>query len=150
VAFKIPESVLVVIHTPDLMVLLMERAGHRGYWQSVTGSRATPDEPFADTAIREVGEETGIDATRYPLTDWQITNRFEIFLRWRNRYAPGVTHNDEHVFGLTIPAPVDIALADAEHTAFKWLPWREAAAETFSWSNRDAILLLSEKLGKGR
>lgn len=140
---------MVVVYTPDLMVLLLERAGHPGFWQSVTGSRATPDEAFADTAIREVAEETGIDATRYPLADWGITNRFEIFLRWRNRYAPGVTHNTEHVFGLTLPEPADICLAADEHTACKWLPWREAAAATFSWSNRDAILLLPEKSGGG-
>lgn len=145
-AYKIPESVLVVIHTPDLMVLLLERAGHTGYWQSVTGSRATPEEKFADTAAREVAEETGIDATRYPLHDWQITNRFEIFTRWRHRYAPGVTHNTEHVFGLTVPEALAVRLAVDEHTASQWLPWREAAALTFSWSNRDAILLLPEKL----
>jgi dihydroneopterin triphosphate diphosphatase len=147
VIYKIPESVLVVIHTQDLMVLLLERAGHPGFWQSVTGSRATPDEPFADTAVREVAEETGIDATQYPLADWQIANSFEIFTRWRQRYAPGVTHNTEHVFGLTLPAPVGIKLAADEHLASKWLPWREAAAQVFSWSNRDAILLLPEKSG---
>ncbi|MEJ0046508.1 MAG: dihydroneopterin triphosphate diphosphatase [Rhodospirillales bacterium] len=105
----------------------------------MTGGRNTPDEAFVDTAIREVAEETGIDARRYPLVDWQITNRFEIFLRWRNRYAPGVTHNTEHVFGLTLPATQDIVMAADEHLACKWLPWKEAAAATFSWSNRDAI-----------
>ena len=145
--YKIPESVLVVIHTPDLMVLLLERAGHPVFWQSVTGSRATPEEDFAATAMREVAEETGIDAARYPLSDWQITNRFDIFTRWRHRYAPGVTHNDEHVFGLTVPEPLAVRLAADEHTASQWLPWREAAALTFSWSNRDAILMLPEKLG---
>jgi dihydroneopterin triphosphate diphosphatase len=146
VDYKIPESVLVVIHTRDLMVLLLERAGHPGFWQSVTGSRAVPDEPLLDTAIREVAEETAIDATQYPLADWQLTNRFEIFARWRNRYAPGITRNTEHVFGLTLPAPQDIAIARDEHVGYKWLPWREAAAETFSWSNRDAILLLPGRL----
>jgi dATP pyrophosphohydrolase len=145
-SYKIPESVLVVIHTRNLMVLLLERAGHPGYWQSVTGSRATPEEQFAQTAAREVAEETGIDATRYPLRDWQITNRFEIFTRWRHRYAPGVTHNTEHVFGLTVPEPFAIKLAADEHVASKWLPWTDAAELTFSWSNRDAILLLPEQL----
>jgi dATP pyrophosphohydrolase len=144
--YKIPESVLVVIHTPDLRVLLIERAGHPGYWQSVTGSRATPEEKFATTAVREVAEETGIDAPRYLLCDWQITNHFEIFTRWRHRYAPGVTHNTEHVFGLTVPEPLAVSLTADEHVASHWLPWREAAALTFSWSNRDAILLLPERL----
>ncbi len=147
VTYKIPESVLVVIHTRELMVLLLERAGRPGFWQSVTGSRAEPDEPLVDTAIREVAEETGIDATRYALDDWKITSRFEIFALWRDRYAPGVTHNTEHVFGLTLPAPQEIVVAADEHLGYMWLPWREAAAKTFSWSNRDAILLLPEKSG---
>lgn len=145
---KIPESILVVIHTPDLMVLLLERAHRREFWQSVSGSLDTPNEAFVDAAIREVREETGIDATRHALVDWQVSNRFKIYKRWRNRYAPGVTHNMEHVFGLTVPAVQDVTLAPNEHEAWQWLPWREAAAKTFSWSNRDAILMLPMRSGR--
>lgn len=143
---KIPISVLVVIHTPALEVLLLERADWPGFWQSVTGSIEHEGESLADTAVREVREETGIDATLYRLADWQLQNRFEIFKKKRSRYAPGITHNQEHVFGLTVPARLDIVLAASEHTACQWLPWREAAAACLSWSNRDAILLLPEKL----
>ncbi len=146
--YKIPRSVLVVIHTADLQVLLIERAAAPGFWQSVTGSLDREDEALAATAAREVAEETGIDATRYALSDWGIENRYEIFKRWRNRYAPGITHNTEHVFGLILPAPVPVVLAPGEHVAQVWLPWREAAAKCFSWTNRDAILLLPEKLGR--
>ena len=146
--YKIPRSVLVVIHTADLQVLLIERAAAPGFWQSVTGSIDREDEALAVTAAREVAEETGIDTTRYALTDWGIENRYEIFKRWRNRYAPGITHNTEHVFGLVLPAPVPVVLAPGEHVAQVWLPWREAAAKCFSWTNRDAILLLPEKLGR--
>jgi len=146
--YKIPRSVLVVIHTADLQVLLIERAAAPGFWQSVTGSLDREDEALAATAAREVAEETGIDTTRYALTDWGIENRYEIFKRWRNRYAPGITHNTEHVFGLILPAPVPVVLAPGEHVAQVWLPWREAAAKCFSWTNRDAILLLPEKLGR--
>lgn len=146
--YKLPRSVLVVVHTLDLEVLLLERAPWPGYWQSVTGSVASADEPLADTAVREVREETGIDAPRSALADWGIENRYEIYPEWRWKYAPGVTHNVEHVFGLTVPAPPAIALAPAEHSRFVWLPWREAAAKCFSWSNRDAILLLPEKLAR--
>ncbi len=142
---KIPRSVLVVIHTPALEVLLLERAAWPGYWQSVTGSLAHEDEPLAAAAAREVAEETGIDAARHALADWGIDNRYEIYRQWRSRYAPGVTHNLERVFGLTVPAPVEVALAPAEHSRQLWLPWHEAADKCFSWSNRDAILLLPER-----
>lgn len=145
---KIPVSTLVVIYTPDLDVLLIERADHPGFWQSVTGSQ-DPGETLLETAIREVGEETGIDATRHALADWQVSNVYEIYAIWRHRYAPGVTHNTEHVFGLRIPARVEPTLAPQEHRGFRWLPWREAANEVFSWSNRQAILMLPEKNALG-
>jgi dATP pyrophosphohydrolase len=146
--YKIPRSVLVVVHTPDLQVLLLERAPWPGYWQSVTGSLAREDEPRVETAIREVREETGIDAPRDALADWGIENRYEIYPEWRWKYAPGVTHNLEHVFGLTVPTPPAVTLAPAEHSRFAWLPWREAAQKCFSWSNRDAILMLPDKLAR--
>lgn len=150
--WKKPVSVLVVIHTPDLQVLLIERAAHPGYWQSVTGSQED-GESLAQTARREVFEETGIDVRggdtgRGRLCDWQLCQRFEIFAEWRHRYAPGVTHNDEHVFALAVPAPCAVTLAPGEHLAWRWLPWRDAAAACFSWSNRDAILLLPTRLAQ--
>jgi dATP pyrophosphohydrolase len=134
----------VVIHTPGLDVLLLERASHPGYWQSVTGSQEE-GENLIDTARREVLEETGLDADQYALADWQLTNTFEIFPEWRHRYAPGVTHNLEHVFALQVPEPIPVIVTPDEHLAYRWLPWRQAAGECFSWSNRDAILLLPER-----
>jgi dATP pyrophosphohydrolase len=145
VAYKIPRSILVVIHTPGLKVLLLERAPWPGYWQSVTGSLDHEDEPLRTAAVREVREETGIDAEGYSLADWGVENTFEIFSQWRPRYAPGVTHNVEHVFGLTVPAPQPVRLAPEEHSRYLWLPWREAADKCFSWSNRDAILMLPRR-----
>ena len=142
---KLPLSVLVVVHTADLDVLLLERASRAGFWQSVTGSLDRLDEPPALAAAREVGEETGIDAARGTLERWPLTYTFEIYERWRHRFAPGVTHNTEHAFGLRLAQRAPVALAAQEHVAFAWLPWREAAAKCFSWSNRDAILMLGEK-----
>ena len=144
---KIPQSVLVVIHTPDRQVLLIERADKPGYWQSVTGSKDEPDEPFDATCVREVEEETGIvigsDAVpRTALRDWALRNVYEIYPVWRHRYAPGVTHNTEHVFGLRIPRDVPITLSPREHLQFAWWPWREAADRCFSPSNAEAILQL--------
>lgn len=140
---KQPLSVLVVIHTPALEILLLERTGHPGYWQSVTGSREG-NEVLAATARREVAEETGLDTDAFRLSDWGIANRYEIFPQWRHRYAPGVTHNEEHVFGLCLPRCLPITPAPDEHRDWCWCPWQEAAARCFSWSNRDAILLLAD------
>ena len=141
---KIPISTLIVIHTADLRVLLLERTDHPGYWQSVTGSQE-PGETLRQTAIREVREETGLDATRHPLTDWRKENVYHIYPVWRHRYPPGTTHNTEHVFGLLMAEPVAVRVAPREHLAFQWLPWQDAAARCFSWSNRDAILELPRR-----
>lgn len=138
---KKPVSVLVVIHTPALEVLLLERLSHPGFWQSVTGSQEGL-EPLEETAAREVREETGIDAETLQLIDWRLSNRYEIFPEWRHRYADGVVENTEHLFSLCLPEPVPVTLSSTEHLASLWLPWRRAAAACFSWSNRDAILML--------
>jgi dATP pyrophosphohydrolase len=153
---KIPESVLVVIHSEQLDVLLIERADKAAYWQSVTGSRDTWDEPLHETARREVGEETGIiisdtgsvapaATNRVPcnhLRDWHLSSVYEIYPFWRHRYASGVTHNTEYVFGLLVPRDIPVTLAPREHMRYQWLPYREAARQCFSPSNAEAILQL--------
>ena len=140
-AYKIPISVLVVIHTRALDVLLLERADRPGFWQSVTGS-THEGESLRDTALREVHEETGIDASGFALLDWRVQNRFEIFRSWSSRFAPGVTHNSERVFGLALPTRLPVVVAPREHTRYQWLPWRDAAELVFSWTNADALRLL--------
>ncbi|MGV8992064.1 MAG: dihydroneopterin triphosphate diphosphatase [Thiobacillus sp.] len=142
---KIPVSVLVVIHAADGQVLLMERADAPEFWQSVTGSQDA-GETLEQTAIREVLEETGLDATRFELTSWDISNHYEIYERWRHRYAPGVTHNTEHVFGLKLPAPQPVTLSPREHLRYAWFPWADAAERCFSPSNAAAIRLLPTRL----
>ena len=143
-AFKIPESVLVVIHTPGLEVLLINRADAPGFWQSVTGAKDRVAESLAEVAAREVREETGIDAATGRLVDWNLENVYDIYPRWRHRYAPGVSRNTEHVFGLCVPAGTPVTLSPREHTAYRWLPWRQAADACFSPSNAEAILLLPQ------
>jgi dihydroneopterin triphosphate diphosphatase len=143
---KQPCSALVVVYTPTLEVLLLERADFPDYWQSVTGS-SEPGEPIAETAVRELREETGIDASPFGgVVDWQQTNRYEIFEQWRHRYAPGVTHNTEHVFGLQVPHAVPVVLNPREHLQYRWMPWEDAAALCFSSSNREAILTLPARI----
>ena len=137
--YKQPVSVLVIVYTPDLDVLLIERADYADHWQSVTGS-VEIGETLHDAAVRELAEETGIDAAAYGgVSDWNLSNVFEIFPQWQHRYTAGTTQNTEHVFGLEVPARIPIALAPREHLRHQWLPWPEAAARCFSWSNRAAI-----------
>jgi dATP pyrophosphohydrolase len=131
--------------TQDMKVLLLERADHPGYWQSVTGSR-DGEETLVETAMREVREETGLDARLYLLNDWQSQNVYEIYPHWRHRYPPGITHNTEHVFGLQLPHQVDIQLAPREHLNYQWLAWQDAAEKVFSPSNRAAILELPRRI----
>ncbi len=142
--FKIPISALVLIHTADLKVLLMERADKAGYWQSVTGSIEAGETP-KEAAIREVSEETGLDALAYDFQDWQVSNVYEIYPHWRHRYAPGVTENREHLFGLMLPDTLPIRLAPDEHLRYEWVDWREAAKRVFSWTNVDALKRLGER-----
>jgi len=144
---KIPESVLVMIHTSALEVLIIERADRPGFWQSVTGSKDALDEPPEHTAMREVAEETGIEiggarVPREALLDWQHTIEYEIYPVWQHRYAAGVTRNTEHWFSVVVPRDINVTLAPREHTAYLWLPYEQAAARCFSSSNRDAILQL--------
>jgi len=142
--YKQPVSVLVVIYTRESDVLLLERTDHSGYWQSVTGS-CEAGESLLDAAVREVREETGLDARRYLLCNWQSQNIYEIYPEWRHRYSPGITQNTEHVFGLQLPRPVDIQIDPREHLNYQWLAWRSAAELVFSPSNRAAILELPER-----
>ncbi|MGZ5130648.1 MAG: dihydroneopterin triphosphate diphosphatase [Caldimonas sp.] len=150
--FKVPESVLVVIHTVELEVLLLERADRPGFWQSVTGSKDDPAEPLVETCRREVAEETGIVIETGPthgdcLRDWHMRNVYDIYPQWQHRYAPGVTRNTEHVFGLRVPRGTPVRLAPREHLRFEWLDWRAAADKCFSPSNAEAILHLPRMTG---
>ena len=142
--YKTPISALVLIYTPDVQVLLMERADKAGFWQSVTGS-VEGDETPKQAAIREVMEETGLDAAKYGLQDWQASNVYEIYPHWRHRYAPGVVENTEHLFGLELPGKLAIKLAPDEHVRYQWVDWREATKLVFSWTNVDALKRLGER-----
>ncbi len=142
--YKIPVSVLVLIHTTDLRVLLLERVDHPGYWQSVTGSQ-DPNESLRQTALREVTEETGLNPNQFSLIDWKTQNQYTIYEEWRWRYAPGVTQNTEHIFSLCIPEPIPISVSTREHLGYIWLPWQQAADKVFSESNAEAIRLLPSK-----
>jgi dihydroneopterin triphosphate diphosphatase len=145
--YKLPQSVLVVIHTREMQVLLLRRAD-MGSWQSVTGSKDHAQESYAQTAVREVAEETGVDvnAPGCVMWDWGLENVYDIYPQYWPRYAPGVRRNTEHVFGLQVPDHCPIVLSPTEHTEYRWLPWLQAADEVFSPSNAEAILMLPRQI----
>ena len=130
-----PESVLVVIYTPT-EILLLKRNADFEFWQSVTGTLETGEIP-ADAALRELFEETGIADVE--LVDCRHSVNFEISPHWRSRYAPGITHNKEHVFLCALPARVEVTLSPEEHTEFIWLDYQSAMARATSKTNRAAI-----------
>src|SRR5262245_12545592 len=147
---KIPVSVLVLVHTHDLQVLLIQRADRADSWQSITGSQE-PGESLTETAVRELREETGIEAADHGgVVDWQVSNVFVIYPQWRHRFVPGTTHNTEHVFAIEVPIDVPVVLRPDEHLRHVWRPWRKSAAKCFSWTNRKAIRMLPERTAAPR
>ena len=134
--FKRPESVLVVIYTRSRECLLLERAEPRGFWQSVTGSLRWDETP-AECAVREVREETGLSADG--LRDAGHESVFPIFAEFRQRYAPGVELNLEHLWYLERPATEPVQIEPREHVAYEWLPIDAAIARVSSWTNREAL-----------
>ena len=140
-SFKKPISSLVLIYTEDFKVLLMERADKKAFWQSVTGSLEENETPI-EAAAREVFEETGVNTNQYLLEDWHLSHVYEIYAHWRYRYAPDITHNTEHIFGLKLPSVIPIQLS--EHVQYLWVDWKEAMDKVFSWTNVEAIKKLAE------
>lgn len=145
---KIPESVLIVIYTAQGRVLLIERARPPGFWQSVTGSIEAEDADLRATCARELEEETGLHLEDGCLVDWHRTNRYPIFHKWRARFAPGVTHNTEHVFGFELERERPVVLAPDEHTRQCWLDWPAAAERCSSSTNAAAIREVPARLAE--
>ena len=134
---KRPESVLVLVYTQNGDVLMLRRSYPNDFWQSVTGSLEWGENPL-DAANRELLEETGL--VNQKILDCHQSHTFEIYTIWRERYAPGITENKEHVFRLQLSEKVEIQLDPREHSEYQWLPRKQAADLAFSHTNQDAIL----------
>lgn len=143
--YKRPESVLVVVYTRTGKVLLLRRADYPEFWQSITGSMEWGDEQPAETAARELREETGITVAPAQLIDRKLQHRYEIFPQWRHKYAPGVTENTEHFFSLELPDEQAITLSPDEHSEYTWIPFTEALDSVFSWTNYESLSLLMKE-----
>lgn len=134
--YRRPESVLVIVHTPALECLLLERVDPPGFWQSVTGTLHWDETP-ADAARREVLEETGLEPVG--LRDTGVERRFAILPAWRARYAPDVEQNLEHLWYLELPETRPVTIDPAEHACYRWLPIERAIATVSSWTNREGL-----------
>ena len=141
--YKRPESVLIVVHSSDGMILLLKRADVPDFWQSVTGSLEWGEAPDR-AARRELFEETGIDEVS-ALLDWKRSVNFEILSQFKDRYTAGTKYNLEHMFSLQTQVDRPIVLDPSEHEAYEWRPHPEALDLVWSWSNRDAIRAVADK-----
>ena len=139
--FRRPESVLVVVHTPTLDCLLLERVEPRGFWQSVTGTLRWA-ETSAECAARELAEETGLAPNG--LSDAHVQRAFPILPAWRSRYAPGIDSNVEHRWYLEVPEVCAVRIEPTEHVAYLWLPIDAAIERVASWTNREALQQLKD------
>lgn len=145
VSFKRPESILVVVYARNGEVLLLKRADHPDFWQSVTGAMRWDEQDPRDAAARELREETGLVVDGAALQDLGLIQRYPILPQWRSRYAPETMENTEHAFALEISEPVSLK-SHPEHTEYRWLDWTAAAALATSWTNRNAIEHVARRL----
>ena len=135
--YRIPISVLVVVHTDDAQVLLLRRAEPFDFWQSITGSLQI-GEDHADAAKRELLEETGL-TDEGELQYSGVNRQFVIDSRWRDRFEPGTVENVEFEWHYRVATPVEITICDDEHSEYCWLPMADAAKKVWSWTNRAAL-----------
>lgn len=142
--YKRPESILLVTCTKQGQTLILKRIGHHTFWQSVTGSIRWSGETPAETAVRELREETGIEVCVDEIRDWNRRFRFAIPAQVRHRYEPGVCMNVEHMFSVCLPKTFAISLQPEEHSDYLWLDLETAMDKVWSWSNREAMRLVQK------
>ncbi|MFM1865859.1 MAG: hypothetical protein RIQ57_469 [Pseudomonadota bacterium] len=136
---KIPISTQIIVFTNQKQILLLQRKDNPNYWQSVTGSLEINEAP-RDCAIRELYEETNLNANQYNFFSLGHMNQYTIYPEWRHRYEDGVNNNTEHLFALQLPKKENIIINKEEHLSYKWLNLEDAINKVFSWTNRKALI----------
>ncbi len=136
---KIPISTQIIVFTNQKQILLLQRKDNPNYWQSVTGSLEINEAP-RDCAIRELYEETNLNAYQYNFFSLGHMNQYTIYPEWRHRYEDGVNNNTEHLFALQLPKKENIIINKEEHLSYKWLNLEDAIKKVFSWTNRKALI----------
>ena len=146
--YKQPRSIQVVIFADPLQerrfLLLKRVASHGGFWQSVTGS-LEGEETHRRAAVREVLEETGISSPEEALIELEVINLFEIAPQWREKYASGVTHNEEVCFALKVQE-CEVQVDSTEHNAYAWVNY-ECAMDMVYWDSNKRALAATAQLG---
>jgi dihydroneopterin triphosphate diphosphatase len=141
VRYKQPRSIQVVIFADgpgERHYLLLKRVeSHGGFWQAVTGS-LEECETHKQAAVREVREETSISAREEELIDLGVINTFEIAPQWRAKYAPGVAHNVEVCFALSVRR-CEVLVDSLEHDAYVWEPYERSIGMLYWESSKRAF-----------
>lgn len=114
----------------------MPELGLPAFWQGITGALEA-GESFAEAAIREVREESGISLGEVYQSGF--VQHFPIRPEWRKAYGDGPSPVEEHVYFALLPAPVAPVLS-AEHETSRWCQLEEAAELLTFGRNRECLL----------
>jgi 8-oxo-dGTP pyrophosphatase MutT (NUDIX family) len=107
------QEVLIVVRRGEEYLVVHRSPENDAYWHLIAGG-VEDGETFADAAVRELQEETGLTAAVEPLDT-------------------SFAYEGVHVECFVVEAPVAWEPAlDWEHDGYKWLP-REKAADLLFW-----------------
>jgi 8-oxo-dGTP pyrophosphatase MutT (NUDIX family) len=129
---------IVVVVRRDGELLVMRRSPERlGYWSLVSGGLEA-DETSWHAAVRELREETGLQAQVRKLPISLSYSLLDDPPAIRARYAPGIERITVHAFVTDAPTGWEPTL-DAEHDLYRWCDL-DAALELMKYDTaRDAL-----------
>jgi dATP pyrophosphohydrolase len=129
---------VIVEYGPDIAVLQRTDKGEfQGVWELPGGKVDLPHETIAEGAVREVGEETGIEIDLLPFGSEIIDDR--IIPVWDGKH--GGKRYISHAF-LGSAASREVVLNPKEHKDWLWLPPPQALKLPLSQTSRNALMAL--------